>query len=288
LTIVWYLFKLLTDYDPMTGERLDLTGAERLMGGGMAIVNLFAILLAIPSGGESLVGGAAVRAGLGAAGRLLVWQAVATGAGLVTMDVLMVLGAPDWVAALVAFGVQVKILAKGAEWVVYRVSEGQLVPIGAFGKDREAVGLAARFSVRDGKLHLQQYDLSGEPFGEAVDLDLPTKWSSTDPYVGTTANAIELLFPERVVDVNRLLFRPDGSTLTDCDIELTDIVIQVKSGSGKGLTSQITDTMTGTDKIVIGYDPDLNPSSALVKDAKKLGYEIFTDLNDLLQFVAAH
>jgi len=54
--------------------------------------------------------------------------------------------------------------------------------------------------------------------------------------------------------------RTEGTILTDFDIELDNIVIQVKSGSGKGLTSQMIETATGTQKLVIRYTPDLNPS----------------------------
>jgi RHS repeat-associated protein len=112
-----------------------------------------------------------------------------------------------------------------------------------------------------------------------------TNWISSDKYVGQTANAIDAKYPGKVVDVNKIRYRPDGTRLTDFDIELDNVVIQVKSGSAKGLTRQIKMTVTGTSKEVIGYAPDLNPSSALVKDCKKQGIKVFTSLDNLLNYL---
>ena len=110
-------------------------------------------------------------------------------------------------------------------------------------------------------------------------------WTSADKYVGETANAIEAKYPGKVADVNKIAYRPDGTILTDFDILLDNTVIQVKAGTAKGLTSQITKTATGTSKEVIGYAPDLNPSSALVKNASKQGIKVFTSLEDLLNYL---
>jgi hypothetical protein len=111
-------------------------------------------------------------------------------------------------------------------------------------------------------------------------------FTSSDKYVGETANAIEAKYPNRVVDVNKDVFRPNGTKLTDFDIELDTVVIQVKSGSGKGLTAQMAESTTGTTKTVIGYCPDLNTSSALVRGAKAAGFDVFTTLEDLLNYLA--
>ena len=113
-------------------------------------------------------------------------------------------------------------------------------------------------------------------------------FTSTDPYVADTANAIEAKMPGQVVGVNKIMYKPDGTLLTDADIELKDVIIQVKSGTGKTLTSQMIKTATGTSKTVIGYTPDLNPSSALVKGAKTAGFDVFTNMGDLLNYLANH
>ena len=110
-------------------------------------------------------------------------------------------------------------------------------------------------------------------------------WTSADKYVGETATAIDAQIPGKVVNVNKITYRPDGTILTDFYIELDNTVIQVKAGTAKGLTSQITKTATGTSKEVIGYAPDLNPSSALVKNASKQGIKVFTSLDDLLNYL---
>jgi len=65
----------------------------------------------------------------------------------------------------------------------------------------------------------------------------------SEKYVGEIANVIESKFPGIVVDVNKDVYRPYGTKLTDFDIELDNVVIQVKSGGGKGLTSQLLKTL---------------------------------------------
>jgi len=110
-------------------------------------------------------------------------------------------------------------------------------------------------------------------------------FTSADKYVGETANAIEAKYPGKVVDVNKIVKDSIGRILTDYDIELDNFIIQVKSGTAKGLTSQIQNTAASTGKTVIGYTPDLNPSSAVVKGVQKAGYNVFTTLKDLLNFL---
>jgi len=111
-------------------------------------------------------------------------------------------------------------------------------------------------------------------------------FESPDPYVGNTANAIESKFPGRVEAVNKIVKDGTGRTITDYDIELDNVIIQIKSGSARGLTTQIKNTAQSTNKEVIGYTPDLNPSSAVVKGVKNEGYKCFTTLQDLLDYLA--
>jgi hypothetical protein len=115
--------------------------------------------------------------------------------------------------------------------------------------------------------------------------ETPKTWTSPDKYVGETANAIEAQYQGKVVNVNKPVYRSDGTLLTDFDIELDNIVIQVKSGGANRLTTQILRTAGGTTKEVIGFAPDLNPSSALVKNASKQGINVFTSLEDLLEYL---
>ena len=71
---------------------------------------------------------------------------------------------------------------------------------------------------------------------------------SPDKYVGETATQIEAEFPGKVVSINKKVYRDDGFLLTDFDIELDNIIIQVKAGSGKKLTSQLIRTQSVTKK----------------------------------------
>jgi hypothetical protein len=51
-----------------------------------------------------------------------------------------------------------------------------------------------------------------------------------------------------------------GQLVTDADILLQNAVIQVKSGGGKGMTSQLGRTEKATGLPTIGYGPTLKPS----------------------------
>jgi hypothetical protein len=110
-------------------------------------------------------------------------------------------------------------------------------------------------------------------------------FTSPDKYVGETANAIEAKYPGKVVDVNRIVKDSTGRIITDYDIELDGYVIQVKSGTAKGLTTQMQNTAASTGKTVIAYTPDLNSSSAVVKGVRNAGFNVFTNLEDLLNFL---
>ncbi|MPX19655.1 hypothetical protein CPI31_08885 [Moraxella catarrhalis] len=75
------------------------------------------------------------------------------------------------------------------------------------------------------------------------------------------ANAIERAYPGLVKDANVPMRRVDNSLIMDADILLNNgIIIQVKSSGGKGLTSRISRTETGTGLKTIGYGPDLKSS----------------------------
>ena len=110
-------------------------------------------------------------------------------------------------------------------------------------------------------------------------------WTSSDKYVGELANAIETEYPGKVVDVNKTVYRADGTPLTDYDIELDNAIIQVKQGGGKGATSQAINTASSTNKEVIVYLPDQNPGAAVVKGLQEKGFKVFTNEEDLLNYL---
>ncbi len=109
------------------------------------------------------------------------------------------------------------------------------------------------------------------------------KWKSKDPLVGDVANAIDDAIPGKVSDVNKVIRDPSGRTITDLDIELDDVVIQVKSGGGKGLTTQLETTAKAIGKEVIGYVPNVKPS--ILKGASAKGFKVFTKLDDMINYL---
>ena len=99
------------------------------------------------------------------------------------------------------------------------------------------------------------------------------------------ANAIEERFPGKVKAVERLLYGEDGNLITDLDIEMDDIIIQVKSGSAKKLTKQMINTANATGKTVISYTPDINQTAAVLKGVRANGFNTFTTMDELLGFL---
>jgi RHS repeat-associated protein len=83
-------------------------------------------------------------------------------------------------------------------------------------------------------------------------------FQSPEPYTAEPANAIEKTFPGRIVGVNENVQFVTGKGFREVDINLGDIIIQVKSGTQSGsVTAQVVKTRATTGKIVIGYAPDI-------------------------------
>lgn len=85
-------------------------------------------------------------------------------------------------------------------------------------------------------------------------------FTSADPLVGNLATKIDAAYPGHVVGVNVPIRDAAGRLVTDADILLKNGVVQVKSGGGKGLTSQLQRTEQATGLPAIGYGPDLKTS----------------------------
>jgi hypothetical protein len=109
-------------------------------------------------------------------------------------------------------------------------------------------------------------------------------FTSADPLVAELANAIEKAYPGHVVGVNVPLYDAAGNLVTDADILLKNAVIQVKSGAGKGLTSQLARTQAATTLPVIGYGPALGGS--VVRGILRAGGLVTRDAELLLKVVA--
>jgi hypothetical protein len=97
------------------------------------------------------------------------------------------------------------------------------------------------------------------------------------------ANKIEAAYPGHVVGVNVPVRNAAGQLVTDADILLQNAVIQVKSGGGKGMTSQLVRTEQATGLPTIGYGPTLKPS--VVNGINKGGGLVTTDEALLIEVV---
>ena len=104
---------------------------------------------------------------------------------------------------------------------------------------------------------------------------------SGDPIVAEVANGIEAAYRGLVKAVNVVVHRPDGSVLTDIDIQLDGTSIQVKTGGGKGMTKQMVETQRFTGQRTIAYGPDLGPT--LVKNLRRMGFEVYTTEAELIK-----
>lgn len=109
-------------------------------------------------------------------------------------------------------------------------------------------------------------------------------FSSADPLVADLANAIEEAYPGHVVDVNVPMMDATGRAVTDADILLQNAVIQVKSGPGKGLTTQLLNTQAVTNLPVIGYGPQLGGS--VMRGVQANGGLVTRDSQLLIKVVA--
>lgn len=74
-----------------------------------------------------------------------------------------------------------------------------------------------------------------------------------------------------------------GQLITDADIRLQNAIIQVKSGGGKGLTSQLVRTEQATGLLTIGYGPTLKPS--VLRSIEEAGGLATTDRGRLFDLI---
>lgn len=118
---------------------------------------------------------------------------------------------------------------------------------------------------------------------KSSDAPKPRVFESKDPLVGELATKIDQEFPGSVTGVNTPVYRPDGTPLTDLDIELKDVVIQVKSGGGNGLLKQLINSAEATKKIAIAYAPKIKPS--VLNNVTNSGFQVFTNIEALLEFI---
>ncbi|WP_410790079.1 hypothetical protein [Kribbella sp. C-35] len=81
-------------------------------------------------------------------------------------------------------------------------------------------------------------------------------FTSADPHVANAANAIEAAMPGHVVGVNSQIAMSNGLK-REIDIDLGNLVVQVKSGSARGVPGHLVRTGITTGRTAIGYAPDI-------------------------------
>ncbi|MCW2751303.1 MAG: hypothetical protein JWR83_2413 [Aeromicrobium sp.] len=107
-------------------------------------------------------------------------------------------------------------------------------------------------------------------------------FASSDSHVADAANAIEKAWPGRVGSVNSMVKMSNGLS-REVDVDLGDLVVQVKGGNARGLAGQIASTASSTGRTVIGYAPDM--SNAAWESAARQGIPIARTSQELVAMV---
>lgn len=81
-------------------------------------------------------------------------------------------------------------------------------------------------------------------------------FTSSDPLVGDLANWIERQRPGWIRGVNHHVPQHDGRT-REIDIEVGNVLVQVKSDRARHLLAQMTATMNTTGRVPVAYAPDM-------------------------------
>lgn len=107
-------------------------------------------------------------------------------------------------------------------------------------------------------------------------------FTSADTHVADAANLIERAVPGRVVGVNTQARMSNGLS-REVDIDLGDLIVQVKSGNARGLIGQLLATTSSTCRTAIGYAPGI-PEGAWLNAARE-GVPIARTPDELLAII---
>ena len=121
-------------------------------------------------------------------------------------------------------------------------------------------------------------DSSANPIQDALPI--------TDPGLQEVVDAIDNAYPGLIEDVNFLRRNALGE-LVEIDIETTNAIIEVKSGTGQGFTRQVlarmTEDLNPMGKPVITYGPDMRWS--VMQSVNKAGGIATRDLDLLIEIL---
>ena len=110
----------------------------------------------------------------------------------------------------------------------------------------------------------------------------PRTFTSPDALVGPLANHIESVMPGRITGVNTHVPMRNGLT-REVDIEVGDIIIQVKDQKARNLQRQIEQTVATTGRPTVGYAPGM-PHGAWLQSARD-GVPIARDPQELIAMI---
>ncbi|MDV6014773.1 hypothetical protein [Haloechinothrix sp. LS1_15] len=108
-------------------------------------------------------------------------------------------------------------------------------------------------------------------------------WSSDDPLVEEAANAIEASHPGHVTGVNVPMRGSDGKLVTDMDIRTRNAIVQVKSGTARGIVGQMERTQGSTADPVIAYIPEAKHGT--VRELQRRGYLVTQSEEELVEIL---
>ena len=91
--------------------------------------------------------------------------------------------------------------------------------------------------------------------------------------------------PGRVAGVNTSARMTNGLS-REIDVDLGNLIVQVKGGSARGLTGQMAATASTTGRPVIGYAPGI-PNGAWLNAARQ-GIPVARTLDELVAMVREH
>lgn len=107
-------------------------------------------------------------------------------------------------------------------------------------------------------------------------------FTSDDQHVADLANTLEQALPGRIRGVNSDRVTGEG-LMREVDIDLGDVIVQVKGKNARGLQAQIAETQESTGVTTVGFAPTIKHGARI--DAARKGIAIFKDFDELMAYL---